>query len=284
VVITLSAVVVRSADYLRRAGIDRARLEAELVIAHGLGLSRLDLYLQFDRPLDSPELSRLRPLVRLRASGCPLGYVLGTQEFCGRDFEVRVGVLIPRPESELLVEIGLDRLGDRAKLCADLGCGSGCLGVSLAAGDSEVEVDAVDISSVARDLTAANAEHHHVRDRLRTFEGEWSAPLWDRGPYQLIVTNPPYVTTAEWGELPTSVRDFEPRGALDGGSDGLASYRQLLPSLGRVTQPGSTVLIEGDPRRLPMLRALAIGTWPAAKTTIHRDLFGRERVLEVEVK
>ncbi len=251
-----------------------------MLVAHALGLTRLDLYVHFDRPLEEAELARIRPLLGARASGRPLAQVIGDREFFGLSFAVGERALIPRPESELLVEIALGA-GRPAERAADLGCGTGCLGITLAVRSRLVEVDLVDLDPGAVELAAANAARHGVTDRVSAFCGSWAEPLRRRGPYQLILSNPPYVTTAEWEGLERTVRDFEPRLALDGGDDGLAAYRQLLAEVGSVAAPGALLLLEGDPRRLPLVQELAEAALPGSRGTLHKDLSGRERVLEL---
>ena len=281
---TLLSILRQSTGYLEGAGLDQPRLEAELLLAHCLGVSRLDLYLQFERLLLASELGRIRPLLRSRARGRPLAYITGRKEFFGLDFEVGDGVLVPRPETELLVELAVAAAGTAAPIrCADLGCGSGCVGIAIATRLPEALVDAVDRDAIAVELSRRNAIGNGVQGRLTVLQGSWAAPLRDRGPYQLIISNPPYVTSAEWADLSPGVRDYEPKMALDGGSDGLDSYRELLPGVAAIAAPGAAILLEGDPRRMAALDRLCSDLWPRSERRVHHDLSGRERVLEVRL-
>ena len=213
----------------------------------------------------------------------PVAYLTGEREFFGLRFSVREGVLIPRPESELVVELALARqaAGERAIVGADLGTGSGCLGIAIAVRAASARIDAVDISQTAVQVAGSNAAQLGVSDRVTVIRGSWGQPLEGRGPYSLIVSNPPYVTSAELMTLEPGVRDFEPKLALDAGRDGLVPYRELLLELPKLAAADATVLLEVDPRRSGAVAKLASESWPSAALKLHRDLSGRERVLEV---
>lgn len=283
--LTIVEVLNRSQEYLGRARIPNPRLEAELLLAHSLNVSRLELYLRFDQPLSEDELVRCRRLVGQRSRHWPTAYLLGEKEFYGLPFAVGPGVLIPRPETELLVDLALERALARGTqlLCADLGSGSGCVGISLAVKARRVLVTAVDSESVPLLTTSENAARHGVDDRVQVVAGSWSEPLERARRYQILISNPPYVTTAEWLGLEPEVRDHEPRQALDGGEDGLDAYRILLPQLDGVAAPGAVFLMEGDPSRLGAVSTICRGLWPEARIQIHQDLSHRDRVLEVEL-
>jgi release factor glutamine methyltransferase len=280
---TLLEILRGSTDYLTRAGVQPARLEAEILLAHVLGLGRLDLYLQFERPLTEPDLAALRSLLRRRVQGSPVAYLTGEREFFGLRFSVREGVLIPRPESELVVELALARLAakDAPAVAADLGTGSGCIGIAIAVGSPSTWIDAVDISETAVEVASSNAAQLGVSERVTVVQGSWGRPLKGRGPYNLIVSNPPYVTIDELNALEPGVRDFEPLLALDAGQDGLAPYRELLGDLPELAVADATILLEVDPRRADAVAQLASESWPSAEPKLHSDLSGRDRVLEV---
>ncbi|MHB8324239.1 MAG: peptide chain release factor N(5)-glutamine methyltransferase [Candidatus Dormibacteria bacterium] len=280
---SLLEILRRSTGYLLGAGVPQPRLEAELILAHCLALSRLDLYLQFERPLQESELSRIRPLLRSRAEGRPLAYITGHREFFGLSFEVGEAVLIPRPETELLVELGLRAAGGGSIRCADLGCGSGCVGIALAVGLAGAVCDLVDLDPGAVDVARRNALLNQVQDRVTVLGGSWAEPLRERGRYHLIVSNPPYVTSAEWARLEPGVRDYEPSSALDAGPDGLRAYRELLPSIAAIASPHATVLLECDPRRIAAVQQLCEQLLPHDSSQVHLDLTGRPRVLQVNL-
>jgi release factor glutamine methyltransferase len=281
--LTLLEVLRRSTRHLAASGSETPRLDSELILAHALQVDRISLYVQFERPLAEEELALIRPLLAARAQGRPLAYLLGRREFFGLDFAVDERVLIPRPESELLVELAI-RLGPDAERAADLGSGSGCLGIAMAASLPRLRCDLVEVEPGAAAVARQNVQRHKLQERVRVCEGSWAEPLEGLGPYQLLVSNPPYVTTAEWERLDRTVRDFEPRRALDGGEDGLRPYGELLPQLGAVAAPGAVVLLEGDPRRLAQVERLAQEALAVAETVSHLDLSGRARVLEVRLR
>lgn len=282
---TLLEVVRLAAGYLAGRGVERPRLDAELLIARALGVRRIDLYLQYDRPLTEAELAAVRELLRRRARGEPVAYLLGEREFFGRPFVVTPAVLVPRPETETLVEVVLEwaraRRG-RVRI-ADVGTGSGCLAVTLAAELPEATVVASDLSEEAVSVAAENASRHDVQARVEAVVGSWGEPLVGRGPFDVVVSNPPYVATAEIADLPRDVRDFEPRLALDAGADGLVPYRALLPGIAPVLGTPALVAIEVDPRRAGQVAAMAAAVWPRARVITRRDLAGAERVVVVEV-
>lgn len=283
--LVLIEVLRRSAAFLASAGVTTPKLEAELLLGHALMISRLDVYLQFERTLTQAELKSIRSLIRRRASGCPMAYVLGEKEFYGLSFVVSEAVLIPRPETELVVEVALERAGRLGKRfqALDAGAGSGCVGIALAHRVPDVRVDAVESAEGAVAVAALNVHRHRLADRVQVYQGSWVMPEPGGGPYQLILSNPPYLTTAEWCGLDPSVRDFEPRLALDGGEDGLACYREMIGALAAVTADDATLLLECDPYRISAVGQICRQRWPRALLQVHPDLSARPRVLEVSL-
>lgn len=278
---TLMDVLRLSTTYLGDRGSSSARLDSELLCAQALGLGRLDLYLQFDRPLDEHELTAIRELVRRRGKGEPVAYITGSREFFGRPFAVTPDVLVPRPETETLVERALAVLRvspDGAARVADLGTGSGCIAITLAAQTPGIDVLATDVSAAAIEVARANADR---LDAAVTFvECSWADAL--SGHFDLIVSNPPYVTTAELESVDRDVRDFEPHTALLGGDLGLDAYRNLLASL-REHVTASRVLLEVDPRRAAEVGAMFTTAFPGAIVAEVPDLAGRIRVVDVQL-
>jgi release factor glutamine methyltransferase len=271
-----------STTYLGDHGSATARLDSELLCAEALGIRRLDLYLQFDRPLDEHELSTIRELLRRRGKGEPVAYITGTREFYGRSFTVTSDVLVPRPDTETIVERALHTLrarDGRPARVADLGTGSGCIAITLAAEIPGTEVVAGDISAAALEIGRANAERLGV---TATFiESSWADAL--DGTFDLIVSNPPYVTTAELEVVDRDVRDFEPHGALLGGVDGLDAYRALLASV-RAHVTAARVLLEVDPRRATDVGAMVEAAFPGATVSPVPDLTGRTRAIDAEMR
>jgi release factor glutamine methyltransferase len=278
---TLIDILRLSTTYLGDHGSSSARLDAELLCAQALGIGRLDLYLQFDRPLDEGELTAIRELVRRRGKGEPVAYITGTREFYGRAFTVTPDVLIPRPDTETIVERALTALraatGGDVRV-ADLGTGSGCIAITLAAEVPDVEMLATDISAAALDVARANAVRLDVS--VAFVESSWADSL--QGHVDLVVSNPPYVTSAELEAVDRDVRDFEPRGALLGGDDGADAYRALLASL-RDHVTASRLMLEVDPRHADAVTALVQEAYPQSVVTAVPDLTGRTRVLDVAI-
>ena len=274
-----------STDYLAQHGSASPRLDAELLLAHALGVRRLDLYLLHDRPLREPELGATRELIRRRASGEPVAYITGVREFYNRAFAVTPAVLIPRPETETLVEAALWCLrevnGGAEPTVADLGTGSGSIAVTLAAELPNLHVTATDMSNAALDVARRNAVTHDVDQRVIFIEGDWARPL--PTPADVVVSNPPYLTSEELAATARDVRDFEPPPALDGGSGGLDAYRALLASLHGATRPGATVLLEIDPRRAGLVADVVRSEFAGARISFREDLTRRDRVLEARL-
>lgn len=271
-----------STDYLSDHGSASPRLDAELLLAHALRVRRLDLYLMHDRPLRDDELTTARRLVRRRAAHEPVAYITGTREFYGRAFAVTPAVLIPRPETETLVEraLGVLRESQDARV-ADLGTGSGAIAVTLAAEMRDLRVVAVDISADALDIARRNAVAHGVENRITFIEGDWGGPL--PAPVDMVVSNPPYVSSDELTATESDVRDYEPEDALDGGADGMAAYHALLGTVQGRIHRGGRLLLEVDPRRADAVVAAIAAGFPGAETRRHHDLSRRERVVEARV-
>lgn len=247
-----------------------------MLLAHVLGLSRATLLTHPERLLTNGQYADYIALISRRARGYPLPYLTGRAEFCGLEFEVTPEVLIPRPETELLVELALEF---RPESVVDVGTGSGCIAISLAVFLPNAIVYAIDISHAALAVAGRNAERHHVADRVHLLAGDMLSPR--PGPVDLIVSNPPYIPSAECALLPPSVRDYEPRLALDGGPDGLAFIRRLLKEAPTVLRPGGGMLIEIGATQGEAASDLARIILPQARVTVHKDLAGRDRVLQV---
>jgi release factor glutamine methyltransferase len=280
-------VVRLSTGYLQSHGSGSARLDAELLAAMALRIRRLDLYLQFDRPLEEEQLNAIRDLVRRRGDGEPVAHITGEREFHGRAFTVSPDVLIPRPETETLVDLALARARalrpDGAGLrIVDAGTGSGCVAVTLAADLPAAHVVATDVSDAALAIAAANARRHAVADRVELVSGSWCDPLEGR-EVDMVVSNPPYIPTAELNGLARDVREHEPILALDGGVDGLDPYRSLLPSAATVLPPGGWAAVEIDIRAAAAVEAAGRAAFgEPTRIAVHADLSGRPRVVTFE--
>jgi release factor glutamine methyltransferase len=212
-------------DFLTSKGVENSRLEAEWMLCAVTGFDRVGLYLNYDKPLSDDELSAYRSMVSRRSKREPLQHILGSQEFCGLDFEVSADVLIPRHDTEVLVTQAL-ALMPHAKTILDIGTGSGCIAVSLAIRFPAAAVTATDISAAALSVTQRNILKHHVNVEL--LHGSLFEPIAKR-TFDLVASNPPYIPTADLAALEPEVRDYDPVGALDGGADGLDFYRKIIP-------------------------------------------------------
>jgi release factor glutamine methyltransferase len=257
---------------------DVPRLEAEVLTGHVLGVSRTALLAHPERQLTTGELVRCTELVQRRtAADYPLPYLTGLTEFYGLTFEVTPDVLIPRPETELLVDLALVQ---QSSTIVDVGTGSGCIAISLAVHLPDSFIYAIEVSSAALAVAQRNAVRHRVSERTRFMVGDLLTPR--PSPVDLIVSNPPYISASDWATLPPSVRDHEPRVALDGGPDGLTVIRQLLPQVPAVLRPGGRLLLEIGASQATAVLELADAFFPQAASRIHRDLAGRDRVLEIQ--
>ncbi|MBN1102515.1 MAG: peptide chain release factor N(5)-glutamine methyltransferase [Deltaproteobacteria bacterium] len=256
-----------TAEYLREKGTEAPRLCAEVLLAHQLKARRIDLYLNFDKPLSGPELEGYRSLIRRRLQGEPVQYITGRQEFWSMEFEVGRGVLIPRPESELLVEQSLsllrgerphDRQDDPKSPCIlDLGTGCGAVILALAREIRDASLFASDISSEALTFAGRNARKLDSRGRIRFFQGDLFRPLKEeRCLFDLVATNPPYVAAEDMDTLMTEVRRYEPRIALDGGREGLDCIRKIILESPAFLKPGGWLLVEMDPGQTESALAL----------------------------
>jgi release factor glutamine methyltransferase len=242
--VTVLQVLQNTADFFARKGIESPRLSIEHLLADTLGKRRIDLYLEFDRTLSEEELAPLREKVRRRAEGEPLQYLLGSWDFFGRAFRTDQRALIPRPETEVLVEIGLKVFRgqpNRYKRLLDIGTGSGVLAITFALECPNLEVVGSDISALALNLARENAKRYGLDDRIEWIESDLVSAV--AGQFDFVVANLPYISTAELAELAPEVQR-DPRLALDGGAEGLAVIRRAVQELPKVLTSGAFVILE----------------------------------------
>jgi release factor glutamine methyltransferase len=246
--VTILEVIQRSADFLAKKGVASPRLQVELLLAHLLQMPRMKLYLNFERVLTTAELDALRALVQRRGQREPLQYITGSTSFCGLELALNRHVLIPRPETELLAERAWKFLHQRggAATALDIGTGSGCLAIALAAHATAARLHATDISADALAVARQNAGRCGVSDRVQFHQGDLFAAPPPALRCDLIVSNPPYIPSARIETLEPEVRDFEPRGALDGGADGLDFYRTIAAQARPFLAPAGQVMLELD--------------------------------------
>jgi len=284
---------------LKEANVASHNLAAELLLIFTLGRDRAWLYAHPEASLDDAAAERYFTLISRRAAGTPTQYLIGRQEFWGLEFEVAPGVLIPRPETEHVIEVALERLGlrgspahsgaaaqDHALRIADVGTGSGCLAVSLAREIPDARVWATDISSTALDIAQRNSARHGVAGRIEFLEASLLTPLLPGGPaaaavpLDLVVSNPPYVGRNQREMLPVEVREHEPEEALFGGESGEELYAPLLEQAAQVLRPGGVVVVELGYGALDRVLELVDFSW--ARAAVTNDLAGIPRVLAAE--
>ncbi len=277
---TVGRILAWTAKDLSARGIDSPRLDAELLLAHSLGLRRIDLYLRHDQALGPEQLAAVRSLVERRRQREPVAYILGSREFYGRTFTVDRRTLVPRPETEHLIDSALAHLRaweSPQPSALDLGTGSGAIAVSLASEVPGLTVDAVDLSPEALAVARLNADRLGVSDRVTLFEGDLYLPVVARR-YALVASNPPYVPRSEIDGLMPEVSAHEPRLALDGGDDGADIVREVVRGAIDHLHPGGLLLVEIGDGQGEAARAIAVGSG-LRDVVIQRDLARRERLL-----
>lgn len=264
-------------ERFRRGGLESPRLEAQVLLSHVLGCDRVSLYMRFDEPLVERELTSFRELIQRRLGGEPVAYLVGSREFWSIRLQVDRRVLIPRPDTEAVVSAVLDRIGDRqaALAIADIGTGSGAIAIALARELPSARVVAVDASADALAVAAINVDAHGLGARIALREGDLLAPLAGE-TFDVVAANLPYIPSADIAGLTADVRS-EPRGALDGGADGLDPIRRLVASVGAHLAPGGLVALEHAPDQATAIRELA-GAAGFGDVATECDLTGRERV------
>jgi release factor glutamine methyltransferase len=273
-------------DYLTERDVDAPRLSAELLLSRVLGLKRIELYTQFHQVVEPDQREQLRELVRRAGRHEPVVYLVGRTEFYSLELEVTPDCLIPRPETELLVQRSIELLrqrGGRPYVC-DLCTGGGCIAVALAKSVPDATVVATDISSAALSVAARNVERHGLEERVELLCGDLFEPLIPQleptePGFDAIVCNPPYVSTTEYEALEKSVKDYEPQLALLAGVDGLDVYRRIAEQVDRFLRPDAAVLLEIGYAQGPAVRELLEGTGLFAEITVEKDASDNDRVV-----
>ena len=246
---TVASILDTTAKYLREKGSESPRLDAEVLLSHTLGASRVELYTGHARPLMPGELESYRELVRRRAAGEPAAYLVGHREFYSLDFSVGPGVLVPRPETEFLAAAAIEeaRGASKAVRGADIGTGCGCVAVSLAVFASNCEVVATERSTAAADFARKNVAAHDVQERVTVVTGELFEPLRRMnlaGRLDITVSNPPYIAEGEFDSLPVTIRDYEPREALVAGKDGTEHHGRIAAEAPEFLTRGGLLALE----------------------------------------
>jgi len=241
-----------SQEHLKKRDVEQPRLEAELLLGHILGKSRLELYLSYNSPLEQAEVDRYRELIRQRAEHKPIQYIIGETEFYGQKIKLNSNVLIPRPETELLPEKVIGFVNENSIFFTgeitifDIGTGSGCIAVALAKKLAGVKIYASDISKEALKIARENAKTNGVSSKIKFLEDDLEHAFLESGIPQadIVVSNPPYVSEKEMAELPPEVKDYEPLLALNGGVDGLDQIKRLIAAGPKLLRPGGWLFLE----------------------------------------
>jgi release factor glutamine methyltransferase len=276
----VKAQLLRTRATLDAAGIPYPWLDAEILVAHVLHSSRERLHSHPEQPLTAVQRQRLRRMTARRAARVPVPYLIGEREFYGHMLRVTPGVLIPRPESELLVELATEWLAAHpdARRVIDLGTGSGAVAISVALAVPHVRVEARDVSAAALRVAAGNIARYRLRRRITTVKGDL---LRGAAPADLILANLPYIPDALRRVRPKELH-YEPALALDGGKDGLTLIRRALAQAPASMRPGGLLLFECDPAQTRRVAGLAKDQWPAGQVSVHKDLAGFNRTVRIQ--
>jgi release factor glutamine methyltransferase len=279
---TVRRVLMDGTQFLRDAGIESARLDAEVLLGHALDKERADIYLGMESTLNDSDEKIFRESLTRRAKGEPVAYITGHKEFWSLDFVVTPDVLIPRPETELVVELTLkEAITTKAALkILDIGTGSGVIAIALAKELPAAEIWAVDVSAAALNIAEVNARRHGVAERVKFLDGDLFDPITELGHrFDVIVSNPPYVLSKEIANLGREVRDWEPKMALDGGPDGLDCYRQIIGGAHTYLAPEGRVLLEIGEDQGTAVAGLFVPAGRFGAATIFQDYAGKDRVI-----
>ena len=290
--------------YLTERSIDSPRLSAELLLSGVLELKRIELYTQFDKPVTKQQLDKLHDLVRRAGQNEPVAYLIGKTEFYSLEFNITADCMIPRPETEMLVQRAIEFLRTRAvrnstsgktmqrvqisngvrpgtQLVCDLCTGSGCIAVAIAKNFPDARIIATDICDAALNVAAENVEKHQLKDRIKLLHGDLFDPIMpqlDVDKFDLIVCNPPYVSAAEYEKLDKNVKDYEPKIALFAGADGLDIYRRICEKAEQFLKSDGGLMLEIGFAQGQAVRELLEQTGAFAEITIEKDLHNNDRI------
>ena len=277
---SIKRVLAWATDDFKRRGNKSARLDAELLLSEALGFDRIKLIVEAERPLADDELSRYRDLIKRRRACEPIAYILGRREFFALPMRVDRRVLIPRPDTEILVETALNGTREQHLYgrMLDLCTGSGCVAIAFAKERPTWRVTAVDLSPDAAAVARENVQRAGVVHNVAVLEGDLFAALPEGARFELVTANPPYIPSSEIAGLDADVRDFEPRLALDGGADGLDITRRLVSEATRYLSPGGLLALEGGFDQAPAVEQL-LEQAGFSQIVRSKDLAGVERVV-----
>jgi len=271
-------------EFLTNKGVDSPRLSAELLISHVVGLKRIELYTQFDKQVPQQQLDLLHDLVKRAGLHEPVVYLTGKTEFYSIELEITSDCLIPRPETELLVQRAIEFLRTRSgvQYICDLCTGSGCIAVAIAKNFPDARITATDISAAALEVAARNVEKHRLTEHVRLLCGDLFEPIiqqLDVNQFDLIVCNPPYVSTAEYEKLEKNVKDYEPASALLAGADGMDVYRRIIKKVDEFLKPGAALMLEIGYAQGHAVRVLLEESRAFENIKIEKDLHDNDRIV-----
>lgn len=287
---TIGKILNWTTEYFQKNGIESPRLDAEVLLSYVLKKERIYLYVHFDEPLNADELAAYRECVKKRVRRMPVAYITGVREFMGLEFKVNEATLIPRPDTEVLVEAAIERLqkmgsesGQDLRI-ADLGTGSGAICLSMLNYMKELTAVTVDISAGAIAVAKENAESIGVAERINFLQGDFLEPLKGQGRFHAILSNPPYIPKLDIEGLQPEVRAFEPMTALDGGTDGLDFYRRLLAGAAELLEKGGFLAVEIGIGQSDDLRKMAQRNLAWGEVEVLKDLAGIDRCMIFHLK
>jgi release factor glutamine methyltransferase len=271
-------------EYLATKRIESPRLSAELLLSNALGLKRIELYTQFGQQVPQHQLEKLHDLVKRAGLHEPVAYLTGKTEFYSLELDITADCLIPRPETELLVQRSIEflRTRDEIQFVCDLCTGSGCIAVAIAKNFPNARITATDISAAALEVAARNVEKHRLKEQIRLLCGDLFEPViqqLDVNQFDLIVCNPPYVSTAEYEKLDKNVKEYEPASALLAGVDGLDVYQRIIKKVDEFLKPGAALMLEIGYAQGPGVKELLEQTGAFAEIKIEKDLHDNDRVV-----
>jgi release factor glutamine methyltransferase len=271
-------------EYFTNKGIESPRLSAELLLSYVLGLKRIELYTHFDKSVSKEQLDKLHDLVKRAGEHEPIAHLTGKTEFYSLQLQVSPDCMIPRPETELLVERAVEflRLRSGTQFVCDLCTGCGCIAVAIARNFRDARIIATDISDAALRIAAANVEKHGLKDRIKLLQGDLFEPIvpqLDVKGFDLIVCNPPYVSSAEFKKLEKNVRDYEPRLALFAGEDGLDIFRRICKQVDKFLKPDAVLMLEIGYAQGQAVKGLLERAGVFTEIKIEKDFHNNDRIV-----
>jgi len=274
-------------EYLTAKGIESPRFSAEMLLSEALRLKRIELYTQFGWQVPQQQLDLLHGLVKRAGLHEPVAYLTGRTEFYSLELDITADCLIPRPETELLVQRAIEFLRTRSgvQYVCDLCTGSGCIAVAIAKNFPDARVTATDISAAALEVAARNIEKHRLTEQVQLLCGDLFEPViheLDVNQFDLIVCNPPYVSTAEYEKLDKNVKDYEPKSALLAGADGMDVYRRIIKKVDEFLKPGAALMLEIGYAQGPAVIKLLEQTGAFAQIKIEKDFHNNDRIVIAE--